>query len=248
MKKFNFVTMLILVFLLIGCHLYIENVIKTENKVQTEIKQEDTEIGTETIKDEEVKLSAGVDKIITQSTLQIVIEQQEQVKTKTKSKTKSKVQKEPEITFIEYNVPKNNGFKSYMPYTAITSTSSKQYKLQKEYAYTGDYGIRMVDDRYCVAIGTAFNTDVGTYFDLVLEDETIIPCIVGDIKDDIHTKSDNITTKANGCVSEFIVDIKHLDKDAKKHGDMSYCHADWNNNVVAVRVYDKNIFNEKGEK
>ena len=50
-------------------------------------------------------------------------------------------------------VPSNNSFKAYMSYTAITNTSSPQYKLQQQ-AYTGNYGIRMVDDRYCIAVGS----------------------------------------------------------------------------------------------
>lgn len=107
---------------------------------------------------------------------------------------------------VEYDIPNNNGFKSYMSYDAITSKSSKQYILQKDYAYTGKYGIRQINGRYCVAIGTSFKVEVGTYFDILLENGTIIPCIVGDIKADIDTEDNNIVTTSNGCVSEFIVD------------------------------------------
>lgn len=143
--------------------------------------------------------------------------------------------------YIEYNLPKNKGFKSYLPYNLITNQSSKQYKLQN-YAYTGNNGIRQVDNRYCIAIGTAFNTEIGDYVDLVLENGEIIHCVVSDIKADIHTDKNNIMTISNGCVSEFLVDLSVLDKKVKIGGDISLCNDSWNSSVVTLRVYDKNIF------
>ena len=149
------------------------------------------------------------------------------------------------LNYRDYTVPITSGFKSYMPYTAITSKSSPQYKLQ-QIAYTGTYGIRQYDNRYCVAIGTGFNADIGTYFDLILSNGTVIPCIVADIKADRHTDSNNMITIANGCLTEFIVDSSALNKNAKRMGDISYCNEDWNSRVEKIRVYDKNIF-EGGE-
>ena len=143
-----------------------------------------------------------------------------------------------ECDFVMYDVPKTKGFKSYMPYTAITNKKSKQYKLQ-QIASTGAYGIRVVDSRYLVAIGTAFNAEVGTYIDLILEDGFVIPCIVGDVKADKHTDSTNMVTSANGCVSEFIIDSKALHKSIKKSGDVSSCNENWNGCVRAIVVYDK---------
>ena len=147
------------------------------------------------------------------------------------------------LNYKDYTVPKTSGFKSYMPYTAITSKSSPQYKLQCK-AYTGNYGIRMVDGHYCVAIGTGFNADVGIYFNLILENGTVIPCIVADIKADKHTDSNNMVTKASGCLTEFVIDSSKLNKSAKRMGDISYCCKEWNSRVEKVRVYEKNIFKE----
>lgn len=149
-----------------------------------------------------------------------------------------------QLDYIEYIAPTTSGFKSYMPYTAITSKSSPQYKLQQS-TYTGTYGIRQYGNRYCVAIGTAFNADVGTYFDLILTNGTIIPCIVADIKADEHTDSNNMITIANGCLTEFIVDSSALNKNAKSMGDISYCNEDWNSRVEKIRVYDKNVFEKE---
>ena len=146
-----------------------------------------------------------------------------------------------ECKFVMYNVPKNKGFKSYMPYTAITDQSSKQYKLQ-QIASTGVYGIRTVNSRFLCAIGTAFNADIGTYFDLILEDGFIIPCIVGDLKNPVHTDSTNVFTKANNCASEFLIDPKALHKTAKKTGDISDCSELWGECVRVIIVYDKNVW------
>lgn len=155
-----------------------------------------------------------------------------------------------ECPYIEYAVP-NNEFKSYMPYNktngkSIFSKKSNQYKLQ-QMAYTGNYGIRMVKNRYCVAIGTAFNADIGTYFDLILENSTVIQCIVSDIKADVHTESNNMVTASNGCVSEFVVDknllpYKVYNKDNTGSGDISDCCYEWDSNVKIIKIYNKNIF------
>lgn len=136
----------------------------------------------------------------------------------------------------------SKGFKSFMGYKAITATSSLQYKIQHEHAYTGEYGIRQVDGRFCVALGSAVDAKMGTYVDLVLENGAILNCILADQKADIHTMEDNLTTEANGCVSEFIVDTTKLESLAAKMGDVSYVDDSWKSPVVEIRVYPINIF------
>lgn len=141
------------------------------------------------------------------------------------------------INYRIYNVPcvKN---KTWMPYTAITSRGSKQYKLQ-QIAYTGDYGIRMVDDRYCVALGSHFGCEIGQYFDLVLSNGTVIFCIMADQKANKHTDSVNIITVDTNCLSEFIVDRHSLKYEAKRDGDISSCCDEWDSPVVQIKVYKK---------
>ena len=147
-----------------------------------------------------------------------------------------------QLLYQEYQVPSNRGFKSYMSYKAITSKSSPQYKLQTQHAYTGEFGIRQVDERFCIAIGTFTNARVGTYVDLILKNDTVIPCIIGDFKADIHTDSENIITNHNGCVSEFLVDKPVLHQMAKKMGNISYCKEEWKSPVKTIKVYEKNVF------
>lgn len=148
--------------------------------------------------------------------------------------------KEPECVY--YKAPGTTGFKSFMDHNTITNVNSKQYEIQNTYAITGEYGIRMVDNRYCIALGSYFNCDIGQYVDLILNNGTVIPCVLSEFKDDAHTDYYNIITLQNGCMSEFIVDINSLNSDVKNHGDISYCNDDWNSPVVSVRVYDKNLF------
>ena len=181
------------------------------------------------------KLSSGISELIFDENLIITnIEIEEIIKTRESNY----------VGYVSYEVSQNKGFKSFMSYKSITSKISKQYKLQEDYAYTGDYGIRQVNDRYCVAIGTAFNLEVGTYFDLVLENGTIIQCVLGDVKAEEHTLNDNITTASNGCVSEFIVDLELLDSNIKYHGDISKANEYWSSPVVEIRAYETNIFEE----
>lgn len=139
-----------------------------------------------------------------------------------------------------YEVPVNTGFKSYMPYTAITATGSAQYRLQ-QIAYTGNYGIRQVNDKYCIALGTYFTDKIGQELDLILENGTIIPCVLADQKANRDTDSSNRITLSNGCVAEFVVDRSSLYRMAKRMGDISYCCNEWNSPVSKIRVYDRNV-------
>lgn len=143
--------------------------------------------------------------------------------------------------YMETSIPKYPGMKTYMSYRAITSTASKQYKLQQS-AYTGFAGIRLVEDRYCVALGTGTGATVGDYGEIELENGTVLPVIVGDIKANIHTDASNIFTVHSNCCSEFLVDMNHLDSTVKKLGDVSYAKDSWKSRVVAIRIFEENYF------
>ena len=57
-----------------------------------------------------------------------------------------------------------------------------------------------INNRYCVAIETAFGADVGSYIDLFLENGEAILCVISDIKSDKDMLDDSITTIQNKCV------------------------------------------------
>lgn len=147
-------------------------------------------------------------------------------------------------SYTVYNAPQNSGFKSFMDYRTITSKESPQYKLQHTYAKTGLFGIRTVNGRYCIAVGSRFTTEIGQYFDLVLENGTVIPCVLADQKADKDTDSNNAITAHNGCMSEFIIDGSELTDAAKQYGDMSLCLKEWVGSIKEVRLYNVNVFDE----
>lgn len=118
-----------------------------------------------------------------------------------------------------YEVPSNSDFKSYMDYSTITCKSSKQYKLQ-QLAVTDENGLRTYDGRYCIALGNGFNVTVGDYVDVSLGDR-VLECVVGDIKQNIHTGADNMQVVHNGNVVEFIVETSAMDKQVKRSGNIS---------------------------
>ncbi len=139
--------------------------------------------------------------------------------------------------YKDCNMPINNSFKSYMSFKTITNRNSKQYELQK-LAYTDNStGIRMIDDNYCIAVGTGVGASVGDRISVIMGNGEHINCVVADIKADIHTKSDNIQTIADNSVIEFIVDVKQVPTLAKKMGDMSYVNYRFEGEIEKIRVY-----------
>lgn len=143
--------------------------------------------------------------------------------------------------YTEKNIPfypTYHGQKTYMDYRKITATNTLEYQLQNTVAYTADDGIRMINNRYCIAIGTGFGTRIGQYVDLILENGTRIPCVTGDTKADADTDEDNIFTVFSGCCSEFIVETEKLNNIAQS-GDISNAHEEWKSPVASIVIYDK---------
>ena len=105
----------------------------------------------------------------------------------------------------------------------------------------------MVDGRYCVALGSYFTTQIGQYIDVILENGTVLPCILGDQKSDAHTdlKYHVITIRgihADRSIMEFIIDPAIFVSD--RTGSLSNYEPEWNSPVVQVIVYDINVFDK----
>ena len=218
-----------------------EELVATSNLPKPEYKKGWTKTEVE-VKKKPDKNSKTIFTLIFNKKVKYKIHNKNWVKIKSKKQTGYVLKeyiKRKENKNTVYNVPSNHGYKCGEYYTAITCTSSPQYKLQHEYAYTGNYGIRMVNGRYCVAIGSYFNCHIGQYFTLVLENGTKIECIKGDEKADCDTDYRNIFS-GNGCMSEFLI-TRDLVKKARLMGDVSYCTNKWRSPVVKVIVYKKNV-------
>lgn len=112
-------------------------------------------------------------------------------------------------------------FKTYMDYRTITDTSSRQYSLQTK-AITNDDGIRELDGRLMVAMGTYYTKKVGKKFDITLSTGEVIPVIVGDIKSDLHTDPTNRYIEHNGNIVEFIVNEDVLDRKVRITGSLNH--------------------------
>lgn len=151
----------------------------------------------------------------------------------TETETEATEQPETYEVIKEYPITDGNTTKTVLPYKAF-GKNTNQAKLQS-LCQTNEVGLRVYDGRFTIAVGTYFNTAIGQYFDLVLENGTVIPCIMGDLKADIHTDSRGLFTEASGCMTEFIVDRTCL----PNKNSATYCYEAWNSKVVNVIVYNK---------
>ena len=141
--------------------------------------------------------------------------------------------------WIEMDVPSNNSFKSYMDCSTITDTSSAQYALKYEYLSSAS-GIMVVEDRFVIALGSYYTTEVGCRVDLVMANGNVIPCIVGDCKADKHTDSMNRQHSVDKSVVEFIVATDNLSDEVRLHGDVSYADSRLMGEIDSIRVYINN--------
>lgn len=100
-------------------------------------------------------------------------------------------------------------------YTSYDVPGSAQARLQKV-AKTAENGIRVVTDpegfeRYCVALGTywagAHPEHIGRCVDVVMENGTVLRCVLADVKQTKDTKNQqNKYGKGNNDILEFICD------------------------------------------
>ena len=132
--------------------------------------------------------------------------------------------------------------KSFMDWKCITSRTSPQYKLQ-QIASTASNGVRTVNGRYCIALGSYYTSEIGKVVDLVLKNGTVIPCVIGDQKDDSDTNSTNAIGN-DGSVGEFIVTTGSLSHKTLQSGDCSDASPGWNSPINEVRLYNKNLLKD----
>ena len=140
-----------------------------------------------------------------------------------------------------YDIASYSGTKSIESYTAF-GKNTQQQKLQ-DAAVTDEKGFRKINDRYLVAIGSRFSETIGQYFDIVLENGTVIPCIMGDLKADEDTDKTNTFTVHTDCCSEFIGDISVMSQNGC-YGNCSKLNDGWDSRVVQIKVYDYCYFTE----
>lgn len=124
-------------------------------------------------------------------------------------------------------------FKCYEDYRALTDTSSPQYQLQQE-AYTDEAGLRKVGHRYCIALGSAFGTEIGAKYDITLSNGYTLQCVLADQKAD-HDTVQGHTRDRNGAIVEFVVDTYRLAGCVRQMGDISYTSPEFQGEIKEIR-------------
>ena len=151
---------------------------------------------------------------------------------------------------IPYN-PKYTGFKSYSGYKTITNKQSKQYQINfDESVVTDSKGFRVIDGNFLVVVGSGICNTIGTYMDVILDNGTVIPAIMGDAKSDTRTDSEYhiFSDQSTYCCCGFIVDNQSgvLDDTVRRMGDCSYRQPDWEGKVIRIKVKSDNWFAQRG--
>lgn len=148
----------------------------------------------------------------------------------------------PEPPSKTYKAPKHSGFKSWLPHKKENGSNmfaswSAQYRLQEK-SVNSPNGLRKYKGRYLIALGSYYTKTIGTYVDLIMEDGTVIKCILGDQKANKDTDSKN-QIHNDGSLVEFLVDRSAIPYKVKYHGDTSYVDKSFNQKVTYIKVYKK---------
>lgn len=172
----------------------------------------------------------------------------------TNGKDVSEATKRQSANYQDIDVPKTSnytGFKKWESYTSLDRSDGQAYDItHADEVVTDSDGFRMLDNRYLVAVGSGVCNTVGTYIDIILENGTVIECIMGHGKPNSRTDEAthifSVATKPY-CCSEFIVVNREgvLNPTVRRSGDCSDKQEDWKSPVKSFRVYKKNWFNKE---
>lgn len=101
--------------------------------------------------------------------------------------------------------------KTWANYQAVTMKSSPQYKLlNASNCYTDpETGIRMVDDCYCVALGSYYGSKIGQKYLIKLSSGNEFKAILCDQKANRHTDANNQYALNNKDIIEFYIDRRY---------------------------------------
>ena len=138
----------------------------------------------------------------------------------------------------QFDIPDGLGsVHSYMGWQKVTMRGSQQYAFRESAGMTFDpEGFAVVDNRYVIACTTTFG-NIGDYVDFYQEDGSVIPCIIGDFKNQ-NDAGCNAYGHLNGdCIVEFVVDQNSWYRSGHANPGTSSCHPEWSQDIVkAVNV------------
>lgn len=216
-KYFKYIAVVLIVLLLVGMlgltikvsALQKDNQTYSTELVELALDNQNLEKENEVLQDNVIQLESEV-----QTGNETLVEYEVKLKKyETEAKKQQAVATVPSGSSIGY-------MKSYMSYKAITNTRSKQYQLQTSATTDSATGIRMINNRYCIAIGSGWGYTVGDEVTVILEDGKSFNAIIGDMKANCHTDVTNKIAQ-DGSVVEFIVDIPMLPKQVRTSGSLN---------------------------
>ena len=131
------------------------------------------------------------------------------------------------------NIPAGLGsVHTYMGWQMITSTTSTQYKLREQAGMNFDEkGFGKINGRYVIACTLTYG-NIGDYVDFYQEDGTIIPCIIGDIKNQNDAGCNEWGHLDGTCIIEFVVDKSTWYNPMHENPGTPNCHPEWNQNIT----------------
>ena len=138
----------------------------------------------------------------------------------------------------QFDIPDGLGsVHSYMGWQKVTMKGSQQYAFRESAGMAFDpEGFGVVDNRYVIACTTTFG-NIGDYVDFYQEDGSVIPCIIGDFKNQ-NDAGCNAYGHLNGdCIIEFVVDQNSWYHSGHANPGTASCHPEWSQDIVkAVNV------------
>lgn len=145
-----------------------------------------------------------------------------------------------------YNVSQlgsNHKRKSFLPHTRqsgrnMFGRSTPQQHLQNR-SGTGKYGLRTYKGRYIVALGSHYTSTIGQYFDIIMENGSVIKCVLGDQKADKDTDPSHRYHLSDGSIVEFVVDRNHISRSVRNSGDVSDASKQFKGNIKKIVIYKK---------
>lgn len=112
-------------------------------------------------------------------------------------------------TAVSMDLPRVSGrCKTYAYYTACNIPTTPQYQLlnSPDCHTDEETGIRMVDDCYCVALGSFYGSAIGTKYRITFSTGNSINVILCDQKANCHTDKNNQYAVAHRDIMEFYVE------------------------------------------
>jgi cell wall-associated NlpC family hydrolase/SH3-like domain-containing protein len=134
---------------------------------------------------------------------------------------------------VRYDIPSGLGsVHTYMGWQKVTDRRSQQWAFKKAAGMTFDpEGFGVVDNRYVIACTSTFG-NIGDYVDFYQEDGSVIPCIIGDFKNQSDAGCNKYGHMNGDCIIEFVVDQKSWYQGSHANPGTASCHPEWDQEIT----------------